>query len=163
MTNQGKVLTRLELAPADGSSPGQIVLPLPKKPVIIGALWLNPYDIPVKLQSGTQKVIKARQRFELKSVKDDVALIKVTTQILSPVDNPEIKAQLIQEESDGTIRFDIAAGRMLRQQIDLDRRVVGHPNPKSSMHYRTRFTESLVTKDDRTVQKPKKPSATKKK
>ena len=64
-------------------------------------------------------------------------------------------AQLVQRESNGTVKFDIDAGRVLSQQIDLDRRVVGYPNQASSMHYRTRFTEELLKGDVATAAKLK--------
>jgi len=43
------------------------------------------------------------------------------------------------------VRFDMSAGRVLGQQLDLDRRVIGFSGPSSSMHYLTRFTEQLLT------------------
>ena len=106
-------------------------------------------------RSGTSKKIKARQRYELAAVENGVAKINVVTQILTPVNNPEIKTQLVQRESEGTIRFDIASGRVIGQKIDLDRSVVGYPNPKSRMRYRTRFTEELLKAGARTAAKPK--------
>ena len=81
--------------------------------------------------------------------------IGVVTQILTPVTSKEVEAQLVQRYTEGTVRFDIDAGRMFGQQIDLDRRVVGYPNAKSSMHYRTRFTEKLLNSADLTAAKPK--------
>ena len=68
-------------------------------------------------------------------------------------DFPEIQAKLIQRESDGTIQFDIEAGRVVSQRIDLDRRVTGYPNAKSTMHYRTRFTETLLNDGERTAER----------
>ena len=75
---------------------------------------------------------------------DDVATISVESQILTPINDPAIEAQLIQRLSAGTIRFDIAAGRVLSQQLDLDRNVIGFSGTASSMHYVTRFTEQLL-------------------
>ncbi|REJ67457.1 MAG: hypothetical protein DWQ31_11000 [Planctomycetota bacterium] len=147
MTKTGEIVEREELAPEDKSQPSQMVLPLPTRPIAVGEVWTNPYEFVIQLQDGTTKPIKTRQRFELKSVEHGVATIEVATQVLTPVDSPEVQAQLVQRESEGTIRFDLEAGRMLGQVIDLDRHVVGHPNPKSSMHYRTRFSEELIDED----------------
>lgn len=147
MTNTGQIVEREELAPEDASEPSQIVMPLPKQVIAVGETWSHPHEFVLPLQDGTTKRIKTRQRFELKSVAHGVATIHVATQVLTPVDTAEVRAQLVQRESEGTIRFDIDAGRILGQTIDLDRRVVGHPNPKSSMHYRTRFTEELLEGD----------------
>ena len=73
-----------------------------------------------------------------------MATIEVSNHVLTPIDDPKIESQLIQRESTGTVKFDIDAGRVLSQQMDLDRRVVGFSGPASSVHYMTRFTERLL-------------------
>jgi hypothetical protein len=153
MDRSGKILKREDLA-VGATPPSQLALPLPEEKIAVGSTWTFPDDIVVQLQNGTSRKIKCRQRFELLAVEKDVASIKVTTQILTPInDYPEIQAQLIQRESEGTIRFDLEAGRVVSQQIDLDRRVTGYPNAKSSMHYRTRFTETLLQDAERTAER----------
>jgi hypothetical protein len=76
-------------------------------------------------------------------VKTGVATISVETQILTPIHDPALEAQLIQCGSRGTVRFDVDAGQVLGTQIDLDKRVVGFRGAASSIHYLTRFTENL--------------------
>jgi hypothetical protein len=73
-----------------------------------------------------------------------VATILVQTQVLTPVSHPAIEAKLIQQASQGHIRFDVDAGRILSQQNDLDKRVVGFRGQASSLHYLTSFTEKLI-------------------
>lgn len=153
MDSSGKIIRREELAPG-ATNPSQMTMPLPSEPIAVGHTWTFPYHVNVNLRSGTVKKIQLRQRFELVSVKDGIAEVQVATQVLSPVNNPEIEAQLVQRQSSGTLRFDIAAGRVVGQQVDLDRRVVGYPNPKSSMHYRTRFTEKLLGEKEETASRP---------
>ena len=74
----------------------------------------------VALEEGETKLIQTRQRYELEKVDNGVATIAVETQILTPVSNPKIRVQLMQRLTKGHIRFDIAAGRILSQQTDLD-------------------------------------------
>ena len=153
MDDTGTIHKREELAPG-ATSPTQLVLPLPKNRVDVGSKWIFPDDVVVRLQNGTTRKIKCRQRFELLSVEKGIAKISIATQILTPIrEYPEIQAQLVQRESDGVIQFDMAAGRVHAQQIDLDRRVTGYPNAKSSMHYRTRFTETLLSDGERTARR----------
>ena len=156
MDETGTLHQRKELAPG-AANPTQLVLPLPKDKIAVGSTWTFPDDVVVNLRNGNSRKIKCRQRFELLSVENEIAKISITTQILTPIrDYPEIEAQLVQRESDGIIEFDMHAGRVIAQQIDLDRRVTGYPNAKSSMHYRTRFTETLLSGHARTAQrKPK--------
>ena len=156
MDKTGTLHQREELA-SGAAPPTQLVLPLPEKKVAIGSIWTFPDDVVINLQNGGSRKIKCRQRFELLAVENGIAKISITTQILTPIrEYPEIQAQLVQRESEGTIQFDMKAGRVIAQQIDLDRRVTGYPNAKSSMHYRTRFTETLLPDSKRTARRKQK-------
>jgi hypothetical protein len=46
--------------------------------------------------------------------------------------------------STGWVKFDLEAGRVVSQQLELDKHVVGFNGPASSMHYVTRVTETLL-------------------
>jgi hypothetical protein len=106
---------------ASAQNEGQITLPLPKEPVAVGQTWSFPYQVDVPLESGGVKTVKTLQQFTLDSVKTGVATIRMVTVILTPINDPAIEALLIQRESSGAVRFDIEAGRILGQQMDLPR------------------------------------------
>ena len=61
----------------------------------------------------------------LESVESGVATIRVEPQILTPIDNPVLEAQVVQREAAGVVRFDIQAGRILGRTMAVDKRVVG--------------------------------------
>ncbi|MEM6656206.1 MAG: hypothetical protein AAF596_10405, partial [Planctomycetota bacterium] len=84
-----------------------------------------------------------RRHMTLRSVKGGVALIKAQHQVLTPV-TPPIEAQLAQRLMSGTIRFHLAEGRILSQQMDVDKRVLGFAGQTSSMHYVMRMKERLI-------------------
>lgn len=144
---QGNVIERSQpqRGKAASDSDGQIVVPLPAEAVPVGHVWSFPYDVNVTLRSGEARQVKTRQRFTLEEVNGGIATIGVETQVLSPVNNPEIEAQLIQRETSGKVRFDIAAGRIVGQQMDLDKSVLGFSGESSSLHYVMRFTEELLS------------------
>ena len=123
---------------------GQVTIPFPEEPIPVGHTWSFPYEVSVNLEAGGVRKIKTRQRFTLKDVKNDIAVIHVSTQILTPIHDPAIEAQLAQREASGDVRFDVEAGRILSQQMDLDKRVIGFRGKASSLHYRTRFTEKFI-------------------
>jgi len=143
---QGKILSRQQVAarPQTDQQEGQITIPLPDKPVAVGQTWAFPYEIEVPLAVGRIRRVKSRQSFTLEEVRDNVATVRVATQILTPIDDPAIEAKLVQRESSGTVTFDIEAGRVIAQQTDIDKRVVGFQGEASSLHFRTRFNEELV-------------------
>ncbi len=64
------------------------------------------------------------------------------------MNDPAIEAQLIQRLTKGWLKFDIERGRVVSQQLDMDRRVIGFSGAASSMHYLTRFTEELLPDTD---------------
>ena len=135
---------------------GQMTIPLPEEPVAVGHTWSFPYEIDLPLENGMVKKVKTLQTFKLQSVKTGVATIQVATKILTPIHDPALEAKLIQREQSGTVRFDVDAGRILSQQMDLDRRVVGFTpnNPASSLHYLMRFTEELLPEEPQTASRP---------
>lgn len=130
-----------------------ITIPLPEEPVPVGHTWTIPQNIDIPLPSGGVKRVKAVQKFTLEEVKTSVAVIRVSTDILTPISDPAIESQLIQRECEGRVWFDIDAGRVLRQQMDTDKHVVGFRGDASSIHYVNRFSERLVTGSDRTAGK----------
>jgi len=142
---RGKVVKRQRKPVKAGTqSEGQMTIPFPEEPVPVGHTWSVPETVDAQLKGGTVKKVKTRQQFTLQGVKTGVASIEVATQILTPIDDPALESQLIDCESRGTVRFDIDAGRIIAQQMDVDKHVVGHPNPASSFRYLSRFTESLL-------------------
>ncbi len=146
---QGKVLLRHQTKHNKSMrNPGQIVIPFPEEPIPVGHTWSFPYEVDVSLEGGGVRKIQTRQRFTLKDVKNAIAVIHVSTQILSPVHDPAIEAQLVQREASGDVRFDIDAGRIVSQRMDLDKRVVGFRGKASSLHYRTRFTEEFIGEEN---------------
>jgi hypothetical protein len=54
----------------------------------------------------------------------------------------------------GTVRFDIAKGRIASQQMDVDRRVLGFSGDSSLMHFVSRLEERLLKPQDRLAKKP---------
>ncbi|MEX2114021.1 MAG: DUF6263 family protein [Pirellulales bacterium] len=153
MNDRGKILKRVEKH-SQPVSLMQLAITLPEQPVAIGESWSTPLDIDVVQKDGATKQIKTRQKFTLEKVSTDVATIKVDAQILTPIHDPTIEAQLIQRLSEGHLRFDIAAGRILDQQLDLDRHVINFSGPSSSMHYLTRFTEKALADEATVARKP---------
>jgi hypothetical protein len=151
---RGQVVKRQrKSAKSSATNEGQITIPLPEEPVAVGATWSFPHDLSVLGTNGLGMKIRTLQRFTLQSVKTGVATIAVETQILTPIHDPAIESQVIQHQSSGTVRFDVDAGRILSQQMDLDKHLVGFRGETSSLHYVTRFTEDLFAAQARTADK----------
>jgi hypothetical protein len=146
---------RAAAAPLPSPTPtdGWMTIPLPREAVPVGYTWSFPQNIDIPLPSGGVKRIKSQQQFTLEQVKTGVATIRVATEILTPVTDPAIESQLVQREATGWVRFDIDAGRVLGQQLDIDKHVVGFRGDASSIHYVNRFSEHLVSEPAKTAAK----------
>jgi len=157
LDSRGTVLKRKDHQPRpeQQNQDSQLTIPLPQQAVAVGQQWKLPYEIEVTLRDGQKKKVRTRQLFTLESVENDIATIAIETQILTPIEDKAVEAQLIQRENAGTIRFDIAEGRVVGQRMDLDKRVVGFSGPASSLHYVTRFTEELLRGTEHTASKTK--------
>jgi|GEM_PF-523345 len=141
---QGKIIKREEKQPHASSATTHMTVALPEHPVAIGDRWSMPYEVGATTRGGEKQIVKMRQQMTLEDVSNGVATIDVDAQVLSPVRDPTVEAQLVQSELGGKIRFDIEAGKVVRQKTDIDKHVVGFQGDASSMHYVMRFEESLL-------------------
>lgn len=134
---------------------GQIAVPLPEEPIKVGTSWHISDQIQLREKSGTVKQVKTRLRYTLESVKTGVATIRVRTEVLTPIRNPALKSQLVQELTDGLIKFDVDAGNVISKEINWNESVVGFNGAGSNMIYRARFMEELLPVDQKTALLPK--------
>jgi hypothetical protein len=135
---------------------GELAIPLPKESVDLGAQWSIPRECRVKLDDGTYKAIKIREQYTLEKVSAGVATIRIHSQPITPVDEPSVEAQLMQQMSEGTLKFDIDQGRLISKQLDWDDEVVGFRGDESSVKYTARFTEELVPEPTQAASRPAK-------
>jgi len=149
----GQILDRETRAVHDKFGLGKICIPLPVEPVEIGQQWHLSNELFVKRQDGQRLRVKTRLVYQLEAVKTGVATISVKNEVITPVHDPQIKSQLVQQLTDGQLKFDVDAGRVISQQIDWDETVVGFSGDNSLMKYLARFTEELIPRD-KTAEKP---------
>lgn len=132
---------------------GSLTLAFPEEPMAIGSSWSVPREFRVRTEAGEIKTIKIRELFTLEKVQTGVAFLKVRSEPLTPINEESVRAQVVQQLSNGTIRFDIDNGRMLSKQLDWDETVVGFQGANSLMEYRARFTERLIDDAKRTAKR----------
>jgi hypothetical protein len=131
-----------------------ITLRLPEGPVAVGEEWNESFDVAVDQKSGAKQQVRTRRLCTLKSVQNGIATIAVEYQVLTPV-SPFVESQLVERMSKGTVRFDIAKGRIASQQQDVDRRILGFSGDTSVMHFVSRLEERLLKSNEKLAsQKP---------
>jgi hypothetical protein len=140
----GRIIERRDLRPVPASSTGDlVVVPLPDEPVAVGAVWTIPEEVVVEAAGSGRKAVRTRLRYQLESLDDGIATILVDTTVLTPIADPRLEARLLERIWRGTIRFDIAAGRVVSRSTAVDRRVVGFEGPESSVRYKASLEERL--------------------
>lgn len=141
----GRIVERQDLQPTAASNTGDlIVVPLPDDAVAPGAEWTVPQEVVVEVPGGPRRAVRTRLRYRLEHVRDGIATIRVDTTVLTPLDDPRLEARLLERIWDGTILFDVAAGRVVSRTTGIDRRVVGFSGPESSLRYKSSLEEKLA-------------------
>jgi hypothetical protein len=159
MTPRGKIERRdWKISAPQAGEDSPVALRLPDKPVAIGETWDEPFDVQVQLEDQTSRMIQTRRHHELTKVANNIATIAVTYQVLSPIDS-FIEYQLVQRLMNGEVKFDIAAGRVISQQMDIDKRILGFAGPTSSTHYIMRIEERLLKRGEKVAIQPTRRSA----
>ena len=153
INRNGQVIARESSSRSPDLGFGGLVVPLPKGEVKLGHTWAVPKKLKLRERDGRVKDVKTQMRYRLEKVKTGVATISVKTEVLTPITDATLKSQLVQQISNGEIRFDIDAGRVMSKQLDWTENVIGFNGPESNMKYLARFTEKLA--DNRTASKPK--------
>jgi hypothetical protein len=160
ITLKGKILQHQKKVRNQGAEDdAPIVLRLPEDAVAIGDTWDEPFDVVVKLQKGGNKTIQTRRHHKLTDVKNGIATIDVVYQVLSPIDAP-VEVQIVQRLMNGRVSFDIGKGRIVGQQMDVDKRILGFAGPTSSVQYIMKMEETLINAETKTAGKPKPKSTT---
>ncbi len=135
----GQVIDRQEVYRNVKFGVGDVTMPLPGRPVRIGQAWRVPGNIMVRHNDGTQRKIVTQIEYRLQSVDNGVATVSFDTQVLTPVDDPRIESQLMQQMSQGTVLFDLNRGQMVGMDLAWNRRCLGFKGPDSSVAYNAKY------------------------
>jgi hypothetical protein len=144
----GMVVARSDIRNPPHMGMGDVTMPLPKNPVSIGATWEIPREMKINRKDGTQRVVKFREFFKLEKISAGVATVSVKSEPLSTMGEPSEEAQILQQLSNGTIRFDVDAGRMISKELAWDHQVVAFSGPGSVLEYSARLEDNVTTVDD---------------
>lgn len=139
----GNVIKRDRGSGAPDLGFGGPVVPLPPKPIRLNQSWSVPKKLLLRNKAKVAREVKLQVKYRLEQVKSGVATISIRTEVLTALDDAALKSQLVQQLSNGTIRFDMDAGRVLSKQLDWNEHVIGFDGPASNMKYLAKFTEQL--------------------
>ncbi len=134
---------------------GSITLAFPEEPIAVGGSWSVPREFKARMEDGRIEPIKIRELYTLEKVKTGVATISIRSEPLTPLNDESVRAQVVQQLSNGTIRFDVDNGYMLSKELNWDETIVGFQGANSLMEYRARLSEELIDEVKKTATAPK--------
>lgn len=145
----GKVLKFTPLgqfkdAGADAEPVKSILTQLPEKPVAVGDKWSEEYDVEVTVEQSLKQKITLIRKFRLLSVENRIARIELKTGIVTPVNDPQIEAQLIQRDLSGVIEFDLDRGTIVSRKHTVNKTVVNPFGNPSSLKAVSSYEERLT-------------------
>lgn len=151
---QGMIIARSDETNPPNLGMGDITLPVPSEPIGIGSTWEIPRELRIRRDDGSLKTVRFRELFRLDKVSAGVASITVRSEMLTPITDPKEEAQVLQQLSNGNIKFDLDAGRMISKELAWDKAVVGFSGSGSVMDYSARLDENVVTAETAVASKP---------
>lgn len=119
---------------------------MPAAPVAVGDKWKEEYST-VIVNEGLKQPFPIRRIYELTSVTESTATIKFKTLVMSPITDPEVEKQIIQQTPLGTITFDRTRGIVTSYTASIERTTMNAFGPQSLLRVTGQSTEKLVTPD----------------
>jgi hypothetical protein len=133
---------------------GEILVPLPDKPIAIGHQWAVPTQLQVEDENGLVQNLSARVLHELEKVVEGKAYISIRTEILTPVESDKIRSQIMQQMSSGYAVLDLERGLIVFKELDWNEKVQGFEGNDSLLQYMAKLTEKIVNEENASSKKP---------
>jgi len=121
-----------------------LLVVLPDRPVAVGTRWTEEFPVKVKISKRLTNKVTLLRKYELKSVENNLATIRMKTEILTPIDDPGILGQLILRTPQGTIVFDIDRGLIASRSLTTNKTEIGVIGSNSAMRAAGELTERIV-------------------
>ncbi len=143
-STRGSVMPLPGVVANPSSDPSESFLDLlPTKPVHVGDEWFDDIKVKVSVNRTLNQKITFRRRYTLESVDGDTAIIRLRTAEITPVDDPHIRAQLVQRAPEGTITFSLERGQIAARDVSCNRTETGIMGEGSQIAATTRWKGTL--------------------
>jgi hypothetical protein len=104
---------------------GSFLDPLPSKPIHVGEEWYEDFKVKVSVSRSLNQKITLRRRYTLESVDGKIATIRLRTSEITPIEDAQIRAQLVQRTPEGKITFDLERGVTVSRDLSCSRTEFG--------------------------------------
>lgn len=121
-------------------------LVLSGSPIREGQSWTRDFEVTLDPPLGTGEKHAAQQQWHCTKIADGKATIALKTVFKKMPEAVQERIPLAQKESQGEVAFDVAAGRVLRVRLTIDRTLTNHQGDGSSYRYESTYVEELAAK-----------------
>lgn len=127
----------------DGETTGVFTV-FPERPLRPGDEWSDTFKTRVSVTARLSREVTLIRRYRLETVERGAALVSVRSALLTPIDDPQLLVQLIQRQFVGTVRFDLASGRVTSRTTEADNTEIGWADGDGSLRAVSQWTERLI-------------------
>jgi hypothetical protein len=117
---------------------------LPAEPLAAGLTWERPFQITLEPPQGAGEKYAAVQRYACKGVDGNLATFTLATALKSPPEAAADQLPLLDKLTEGEVVFDVAAGRLHRAALRVDREVKAYMGEGSSYHIQSSYLEQYA-------------------
>ncbi len=128
----------------EGDGPSNLFVVFPNRSIKVGESWSDTCTTRVSLGGKLTQEVKILRQYRLESIDGDVATIHLKTAPLTILADPTLLVQIIQRTTEGTIRFDVKAGRAIERTAEFDNVEIGWAGDDSSYRAIGTRSEKLV-------------------
>lgn len=152
----GQIVNRQSDLEAADFGMGEVLIPMPDKPIAIGHKWSVPKQFQAETEDGEVMQYAARVVYELQKVVDGQAYLTFKTEVLTPLDSEKARSQLLSKLSKGVAVFDLEKGLIIQRTIEWNEKVQGFEGDDSLLQYiaklNEKFLESSAVGENTTLQ-----------
>jgi hypothetical protein len=107
-----------------------------------------------------QRDVELSRRYALEQVEGDLATISMKMSVLTPINDPIVRGQLIQRTPSGEIVFDLKRGLIVSRSQKLDKIEVGVAGNDSSVRAVSEYNERMLSPEELAERTAKKATLT---
>ena len=127
---------------------GKFTLQMPEEPLAIGAQWNIPEELQTRKRDHTIKIVKTRMLYTLRKVENGVATVSFRREVLTPIEDPNVRSQIQQKLNQGSLLFDITKGCITKKTVQWDEKVQGFEGDDSYLHYVGNYSMNLLAEGE---------------
>ena len=116
----------------------------PDHPVAIGEKWNEKYETFLMVSESLNEKVEFLRKYELESVENNVATIKLNTILVSQIQDPKQRLQLIQKAPTGKLTFDMEQGILTYRELDVEQTEFGIFGQGSKIKVTSKKTEKYL-------------------